>query len=397
MLVVGGIWLAVLTVTILLPEWRVNHEYRQTVCTVIDKRVAVESTEDGPLRFRPEVQIEYAVAGRKFVTTTYDAGGEFLAEEAEAEKLLEPFPLGDECPCYYDPVRPRVAVLVRGYDWWNWLHLLIPISCILVFGSQFVYSLFQMSTSAERRAALTQRVERFDPFDAPEARNEYPFVPQLMDVMNSPGTTLRFRLPSRTLPVGHLLGYFVALAVWGVFAGWFFVDHVVADRAWWILIVGGVVVLAVAGVLVRLAWREFTVTFGIAPTRVEVSDLPLLPGKEYSLRVVQPGRVSLASFEIILACDERAVFLQGTDTRTEEVRVWESVLAIEREARAVRGEPFTVDLSFGVPGTAMHSFKAPHNEVQWKLVVQGTTPRRLTFRRVFPLVVYPSPLDEAVS
>ncbi len=396
MTIIGGIWIAVLTTTVLLPEWRVNHEFRQTVCTVIDQRLAIDAPEDGPPKYRPEVQIEYTVAGRKFVTTTYDACGSFLSDQAVAEALLEPFRVGEECVCYYDPARPRIAVLVRGYVWWNWLHLLIPISCVLVFGSQFAYSLFRMSTSAERRAALTQRVERLDPFETPETRGDFPFTPHLGDITNSPGTTLRYRLPSRTLPVGHLLGYLVALAVWGVFAGWFVIDQFGPNHSWLLLGGGTAISLAVAAILARLAYREFMVTFGIAPTSVEISDLPLLPGQEYSLRVVQPGRVNLAHFEILLACDERAVFLQGTDTRTEEVRVWQARLTLEQELKAERGEPLVFDLSFRVPETAMHSFKALRNEVQWKIIVHGKTPRRMHFQRVFPLIVYPSTRENVI-
>ena len=397
MLVVGGVWLAFLTATALLPEWRVNQEFRETVCTVIDKRLAKEISDEGPPLFRPEVQIEYTVAGRKFVTTTYDAQGEFLLDEAEAEELLKPFRIGEECACYYDPARPRVAVLVRGVEWWNWLHLMIPVSCIVVFGSQFVYSLFRLSTSVERRAALTQRVERFDPFETPETRGNFPFVPHLGDVTNSPGTTLQYRLPARTVPIGRLLGYFVVAAVWGVFASWFFWDQLSGGGSWWFLVLGGAACLIIAGAILRMGYREFVVTFGIAPTSVEISDLPLLPGTEYSLRVQQPGRLALARFEVILACDERAVFLQGTDTRTEEVRVFESCLAVEKKVTAARGEPLVVDVPVTVPATAMHSFKAPHNEVQWKLIIKGRTARRLDFERIFPLVVYPVVPKEAAQ
>lgn len=390
MLVVGGVWVAFVTATVLLPDWHVNNEFRETVCTVIDKRLAEETPEDGPPVFRPEVQIEYTVAGRKFVTTTYDAQGEYMLDEAEAEKLLERFRVGEECACFYDPAQPRVAVLVRGVDWWNWLLLLIPISCVLVFGSQFAYSLFQLSTSAERRAALTRRVERFDPFETPETRSDFPFVPNLGDVTNSPGTTLRYRLPARTVPIGRLLTFVMALAVWGVFAGWFFWNQSSGGDTLWFSIAGGLACLVLAGALVLLGYREFLVTFGIAPTCVEISDLPLLPGAEYSLRVLQPGRLALARFEVILACDERAVFLQGTDTRTEETRIHESQLALKKKITAVRGEPFVIDVPVKVPATAMHSFKAPHNEVQWKLIVTGRTARRLHFERIFPLIVYPA-------
>ena len=69
--------------------------------------------------------------------------------------------------------------------------------------------------------------------------------------------------------------------------------------------------------------RLFLLTTSVGPTRIEISDHPLAPGAQYDLFLSQAGRVTMNSFEVLLACDEKATFRQGTDTRTEARRVYE--------------------------------------------------------------------------
>ncbi len=37
----------------------------------------------------------------------------------------------------------------------------------------------------------------------------------------------------------------------------------------------------------------------------------------------------------------------------------------------------------------MHSFVSPHNQVKWKIIVQGTPANSPAFERAFPLIVLP--------
>ena len=85
----------------------------------------------------------------------------------------------------------------------------------------------------------------------------------------------------------------------------------------------------------------------------------------------QGGRLDLRSLEVLLACDEKATYHQGTDTRTEMRRVYER--AIHRAAATeIRPDtPFAAECRLEIPAGAMHSFKADHNEILWRLVVRG--------------------------
>src|SRR5579872_3406139 len=70
-LVLGAVFLVLLLRMPVLPEWRANHEFVQTTCSVLDKRVG-EKAGAGGSSFRPELQIHYNVGNRAYEIWTYD-------------------------------------------------------------------------------------------------------------------------------------------------------------------------------------------------------------------------------------------------------------------------------------------------------------------------------------
>jgi hypothetical protein len=101
------------------PEWQANHHFLEARCEVLDKRLG-ESSAKYPV-FRPEIHIRYAVAGQVYQTWTYDVAGAFSRGRKSQAEILEQFPIGTEHPCWYDPDEPSTAVLVRGYNWTDYL------------------------------------------------------------------------------------------------------------------------------------------------------------------------------------------------------------------------------------------------------------------------------------
>ena len=81
------------------------------------------------------------------------------------------------------------------------------------------------------------------------------------------------------------------------------------------------VLLGVA--LIVYVVRQVMIITGVGPTRLEISHHPLSPGGEYDLFLSQAGRLSMSSLAVWLACDEKASYRQGTDTRIETRRVFE--------------------------------------------------------------------------
>jgi hypothetical protein len=58
---------------------------------------------------------------------------------------------------------------------------------------------------------------------------------------------------------------------------------------------------------------------------------------------------------------------------------------VELSRQAAFEEQFDVE----IPAECMHSFKADHNEVRWRLLVRGDIAGWPPFERSFPVVVIP--------
>jgi hypothetical protein len=54
------------------------------------------------------------------------------------------------------------------------------------------------------------------------------------------------------------------------------------------------------------------------------------------------------------------------------------------------GAPFEARFPILIPAGAMHSFKAAHNEIVWRLVVRGDVPLWPNFKTRLKLVVAPA-------
>ena len=147
--------------------------------------------------------------------------------------------------------------------------------------------------------------------------------------------------------------------------------------------------LGVGVALVLVFLRLLRHAAAIGPTLVEISDHPLLPGSDYRLFLSQSGNLQLQTLEIGLVCEEEAVFRQGTNARTESREVFRRGLYANGGAIVRPGDPLEVQCDLPVPPEAMHSFRASHNQVQWKLVVHAEVAGRHGFERSFPLVVRP--------
>jgi hypothetical protein len=393
LLLLGCGGLVALLVFLVVPEWRVNHEFVETTCRVEQKRLGQTDAEDGTL-YRPELKIEYQVQGVTYHSPwTYDIGHAYSSGREDKEAILAGFTSGKQYTCWYDPADPYVVVLVRGYSWWIWLVFLIPVSFILIGGGGVLYSALHWGKSAERCAAMARRAPSRDVFDAggrsaPALVN----VPDDSDITNSPGTRLRFRLPIGSSPGWVLFGVLVACLLWNgivfVFALHAVRGHLQGKPDWLLTLFTTPFVLVGIGLIVVFI-RQLLLTTGVGPTLLEISAHPLHPGGQCRLFVSQSGRLKMNSLEVLLICEEAATYRQGTDTRTETREVCRQEV-FRREGFEVRhGVPFEAECEFAVPAGAMHSFKAEHNEVNWKLVVEGHVAGWPDYKRAFPVVIHP--------
>jgi hypothetical protein len=281
------------------------------------------------------------------------------------------------------------------HGWWPWLAIVIPLALVGYGLMGMVGLLWQNVASSERRAAVVQKATDWEmPVgQAKSARIALPGVPPIDAVADSPGVRLAYRLPidaasgwvSFTMAAVCIIwNSLVALFVYRVIR-----QHIDGQPNWpltWLMVP---IVLAGAWTLVALA-RQLALEMAIGTTLVEVSHHPLSPGGTFQGFVSQSGRLHVRWFQVLLMCEEQAVYQQGTDTRHARSSVYRATLFSQRKFDIRPQQAFEVDFSFKVPATAMHSFVSSHNAVMWTLVARGRMATWGDFERRFPIYVYPA-------
>jgi len=275
----------------------------------------------------------------------------------------------------------------------GWLLILATSSSIVLGAGGLIWTVLHIGTSLERRSAMAGRAADTDIVNAavPRPRN-YPTLPPLEGLMNSPGIELAYRLPAAQTPGWQLLALTIFAMLWNFVVCLLTVSVIsghVAGQHEWLLTLVLLPFWAVCYWSVRAFLRHLVLNSGMGQTTVEISDLPLAPGRAYQAVVAQQGNVSMKSLQVWLVCDEEATFTQGTDIRTETREVYRQLCFERRDFRIEPAIPFTDTATIPVPPSAMHSFQSPHNMIRWKLIVRGESESWPLFERGFPIVVYP--------
>ncbi|MBN1590829.1 MAG: DUF3592 domain-containing protein [Pirellulales bacterium] len=392
----GG--LVAILATLVVPEWRVNNEFVETTCVVRAKEL-VEREDDSGLVYRPEVAIEYLVDGKPREATTYDICGAYSSDRDAEQAALDQFEVGGRYPCWYDPREPGIAVLVCGYSWWTWLLLSIPVSFILIGGGGFLYRAWHWGKSAERRAAPGMGpIKLGKGKSSGDGRNAYPTIPPPADMANSPGTTLRFRLPIHSSATFGLIVLAAVCVFWNSVVAALLLDVIAGFRSGapnWIETIVAAPLTAVGLVSIFIFVRQFLIATGVGPTLLEISDHPLYPQRKYDLFLSQAGRLRLQSLELSLIGTEEASYRQGTDTRTESKCVYRQSLFRRENFEIHGGVPLEARCELEVPDGIMHSFKSENNALHWSLVVDGKVTGWPDYQRSFPVVIYPEDSESA--
>jgi hypothetical protein len=412
----GVVWMLAAYV---VPEWRVNHEFVETTCQVVKTHLGERNIDGSGAVFRPEIKIRYEVAGVEYQGWHYDIWyddfdqpkSETLSEDQKLRKSykygheaaqivldgFEPYPANHRIySCWYDPANPGVAVLVRGYSWVEWLAFTIPLAFVIVGTGGLAHAWWHWGKSAERRAVIAQRAgdrERKLFGGGLADSRRYPTVPQGADITNSPGTKLKFRLPMAISPGWALFGTLAFCIVWNSFVVALIVmiirGLVAGERVWNITLLS-LPFAAIGGWAVVLLVRQLLVATGIGPMLLEISDHPLVPGGRYRLFLSQSGWLSVKTLRASLTCEEAATYRQGTDARTETREVHRQELLRQTDFEIRGGAPFERDIDLNIPDGVMHSFSSQHNEIAWKIVVEGEAVGWPAYRRAFPVIVRPA-------
>jgi hypothetical protein len=283
----------------------------------------------------------------------------------------------------------------------KWLFLLLMASFAIIGGGGLIWTVLRLGISAERRSALaTQAVEIELVQEAVPRPRNYPTLPPYDGLINSPGIEQAYRLPPAQTPGWQLLAMTIFVLLWVgvvcIFTVWT-INNTFVGRPQWLSLVLLLPFWAVCYWAVREFLQLLVLHTGLGSTTVEISDLPLSPGRVYQVALAQHGQVKMKSLELWLVCEEEATFTQGTDIRTEVREVSRQRCFERRDFQIEAGAPFQDRAAVAVPRTAMHSFISPHNAVRWKLIARGEAEGWPAFERGFPLVVYPGEATQQVE
>jgi hypothetical protein len=275
----------------------------------------------------------------------------------------------------------------------GWLLVLVTASSVVLGGGGLIWTVWRVGTSIERRSALERQAAESDIVHAavPRPRN-YPTLPMLEGLTDSPGIELAYRLPPAHTPGWRLVATTIFAMLWNFVVCLLTVSVIsghIAGRHDWILTALLFPFWGVCYWSVREFLQLLVHSSGMGQTTVEISDLPLSPGREYQAVISQQGQVTMRSLQLWLVCEEEATFTQGTDIRTEVREVFRQSCFERRDFCIAAGLPFTDSCRVAIPANAMHSFQSPHNVVRWKLIVLGEAESWPSFERGFPIVVYP--------
>ena len=275
----------------------------------------------------------------------------------------------------------------------RWLLILVMASFVIMGGGGLIWTALRVGTSAERRNVMARQAADIDLVHEalPRPRN-YPTLPTFEGLTNSPGVELAFRLPPTQSPGWRLLATTLFALLWNavgcVLTVWAIRSHIDGQHQWF-LSVFLVPYWTVSAWSIRYLLQLIWLHTGMGMTTLEISELPLIPGRTYQVALAQHGHIRVNSLQLWLICEEEATYHQGTDIRTERREVYGEQFFERREFRIEPAAPFQAACSFSVPAGAMHSFQSQHNSISWKLAVRGQAEGWPPFERGFTVVMFP--------
>lgn len=388
LVIVGAVTLALHIFQVLLPDWRESRAprgYQAGTCQVTELRVHERANPLGILEYGIEIQAALVTDDGLLAPVWFERQlGGFSPTRGDALQMAEPYRPETRHPCWYDVENPTHLMLRRPMRWWVWPVTLIPASLFAVGVFGIVASLMQVATSAERRSLVTVKAVRLDPMRDTSASST--MLPAIGLDDQSPGTHYPHRLPAIGTAGWRMAGLMMVTAIWNMLLAFFVYvasrEYLEGNPPWLALML--VVLLGVVGVW--LAYHliiEFWHRRGIGQTHVELSHHPLVLGGEYRAYLMQTGRMEARTLLVELVCEESASYQQGTDSRTSAETVLRHELRKWRNLRIDPSQPFEVEFDFTIPARGMHSFRSPHNEIRWMLVVRGETSRGQDIFRQF--------------
>ena len=404
-LVVGIVIFILQLSTWAIPKLTLYQEFVPSRGTIVDSRIA-EKIFGTETRYRPEVLLEHAVNNHPYRVWTFEyhtlrPNDGFAADRNIAELALEPFAVGQRVHCWYRINHPEQAIVFWEVSIWGWFLLLLSFALIILGLIGLPQSFRLLAVSKERQAALLTLPKEGLPKDGAKRTTDWPTIPDIRGINESPGTHLSYRLPLGHRPIFPLVGQTLVAIAWTVIALVILIQSFFdASDVLWDYILNIAFRGLFCGVGIALFYgvaRQLWITFRVAPTLLELSDHPIYPGRKYRILLHQDGILRFQNLSVDLVCEEIARFHQGTDTVTHRQDVFRQTIFSRSDFRTTPDEPLHEEFLVQLPEGAMHSFRQKNNEVAWKLEFVANLAGWSELRRDCPIVVRPRFYSDATE
>lgn len=317
-------------------------------CTIVESRVQEHSGDDGST-YSVAVAFTYSWGGSEHRSDRYKfMGGSSSGYDSKA-KIVAALPPGTRTTCWVNPEDPADAVVERGFTP-DLLFGLIPLVFFLA-GLTGVVSLASGSL-VHKRSRL--------PGAAPAAgtmrlRGGAPAGPVALEPAAG--------------PLGKLAGMSFVALFWNGIVALVFQEEIAAIRAG--QVPGDILFFGIFGLIgvamIGGVGYFFLAMFNPRP-HLTLSSVSLQPGSSAQITWRFSGATrTIRRLQITLEGREEAVYRRGTDTHTDtEVFATLPIVDTTQSSEVAAGST-----SFVVPFPTMHSFKAPNNQIGWKLKLLG--------------------------
>lgn len=133
-----------LYVTNILPDKTAKEIFQQTDCFVVSKKL--EAKGRFIHLYRADFLISYNVDGIQYNRWVSGNGLDqsFSNDQFGQQKILSQFDVGSTYPCWYNPLDPKIAIIVLRHHWLSTSPLLVPAVIALIVFYYLVKNLFQL-------------------------------------------------------------------------------------------------------------------------------------------------------------------------------------------------------------------------------------------------------------
>jgi hypothetical protein len=109
-----GLAMPALAIHMMIPMlWTLR--YQSTHGTVVSSEMKSLGQRPETLRYQPQIEFQYVVAGDAYIGRTYTVASLHKSGTIEwAADVVAQYPPGGQCTVYFDPDRPAVSVLERS-------------------------------------------------------------------------------------------------------------------------------------------------------------------------------------------------------------------------------------------------------------------------------------------